>query len=54
MRGADALADFGGRETRGVLCSGFGDSIRMVTHYDVTRDDVGVALEALRQVLKEA
>ncbi len=35
----------------GVLCSGFGDSIRMVTHYDVSRDDIETALNALRQIL---
>ncbi len=39
------------RETHGVLCSGFGSSIRMVTHYDVSREDVGVALGALREVV---
>ena len=42
------------RDSHGVLCSGFGSSIRMVTHYDVSRDDVEVALNALRQGLKEA
>ena len=42
------------KEGHGVLCSGFGDSIRMVTHYDVSRDDVEAALEALRRVLKES
>ncbi len=42
------------RASHGVLCSGFGDSIRMVTHYDVAREDVDVALKALRQVLKES
>src|SRR5215207_1318830 len=41
------------RTSHGVLCSGFGDSIRMVTHYDVTREDIDIALDALRQVLKE-
>lgn len=35
----------------GVLASGFGSSIRMVTHYDVTRADVESALNALRSVL---
>jgi threonine aldolase len=39
------------RESHGVLCSGFGDSIRMVTHYDVSRDDIEAALEALRKVV---
>ena len=37
----------------GVLASGFGTSIRMVTHYDVSRDDVEAALAALRSVLDE-
>ncbi len=36
---------------RGVLASGFGTSIRMVTHYDVSRDDIETALGALRQIL---
>jgi threonine aldolase len=40
------------RVSHGVLCSDFGDSIRMVTHYDVTRAEVEVALDALRQVIK--
>ncbi|HEX8284086.1 MAG TPA: GntG family PLP-dependent aldolase [Pyrinomonadaceae bacterium] len=39
------------RERRGVLCSGFGSSIRMVTHYDVSRADVDAALGALREVV---
>ncbi|HEX7957809.1 MAG TPA: GntG family PLP-dependent aldolase [Pyrinomonadaceae bacterium] len=39
------------RDAHGVLCSGFGDSIRMVTHYDVTREDIEVALGALREVV---
>ena len=36
----------------GVLASGFGSSIRMVTHYDVTRRDVEMALSELRTVLR--
>ena len=40
-----------GREDRGVLASGFGSSIRMVTHYDVSRADIETALQALREVL---
>jgi threonine aldolase len=36
---------------RGVLASGFGSSIRMVTHYDVSRDDIEVALRELRSVV---
>jgi len=36
---------------RGVLASGFGSAIRMVTHYDVSRADVETALRELRAVL---
>ncbi|HEY9284640.1 MAG TPA: GntG family PLP-dependent aldolase [Pyrinomonadaceae bacterium] len=39
---------------RGVLASGFGDSIRMVTHYDVSREDIDRALAALREVIKSS
>ncbi len=39
---------------RNVLASGFGDSIRMVTHYDVTRDDIERALIALKEVMRES
>lgn len=39
------------QEDRGVLASGFGTSIRMVTHYDVTRADIETALNALRDVV---
>ena len=39
------------REGRGVLCSGFGDSIRMVTHYDVSRADIETALEGMKEVV---
>jgi len=39
------------RASHGVLCTAFGDTIRMVTHYDVSRDDVEVALGALREVV---
>ena len=35
----------------GVLASGFGSSIRMVTHYDVSRSDIEKALQELRAVL---
>jgi threonine aldolase len=38
-------------QTRGVLASGFGSSIRMVTHYDVSGEDVDEALRTLRSVL---
>ena len=37
----------------GVLAHGFGSGIRMVTHYDVSRDDIERALEALRKVSSE-
>jgi threonine aldolase len=36
---------------RGVLASGFGSSIRMVTHYDVSRAGIHVALEAISAIL---
>src|SRR5438034_3613549 len=36
---------------RGVLGSGFGSSIRMVTHYDVSRADIEKALRELRSAL---
>jgi threonine aldolase len=34
-----------------VLASGFGSSIRMVTHYDVSSEDIDTALKALRAIL---
>jgi threonine aldolase len=40
-------------KTRGVLASGFGNSIRMVTHYDVSRKNVETALDALRAVIEK-
>ena len=36
---------------RGVLAGGFGSSIRMVTHYDVSRADIETALRELRSLL---
>jgi len=36
---------------RGVLASGFGSSIRMVTHYDVSRADIETAVREIRNVL---
>ena len=36
---------------RGVLASGFGTSIRMVTHYDVSRENIETALRALDSVV---
>ena len=41
------------RTRHGVLASGFGPSIRMVTHYDVSRADIEAALDALRKVIQE-
>jgi threonine aldolase len=38
---------------RGVLASGFGMAIRMVTHYDVSRDGIERALTALREVIEK-
>lgn len=40
-------------QERSVLASGFGTSIRMVTHYDVSRDGIERALVALREVIRE-
>jgi threonine aldolase len=36
---------------RGVLAAGFGSSIRMVTHYDVSRGDIEKALLKLKEVI---
>jgi threonine aldolase len=38
---------------RDVLASGFGSSIRMVTHYDVARADIETTLRELRAVLND-
>jgi threonine aldolase len=38
-------------QTKGVLASGFGSSIRMVTHYDVSRAGIDTAIAALSDVL---
>jgi threonine aldolase len=40
-------------QTHGVLASGFGSSIRMVTHYDVSNADIDIAIDALRDALPE-
>ncbi len=40
-------------QERGILASGFGASIRMVTHYDVSRADIERAVAALREVIEE-
>ena len=39
--------------TRGILAIGFGTSIRMVTHCDVTASDIDTAVESMRAVLNE-
>ena len=39
------------QHTHNVLASGFGPSIRMVTHYDVSTADIDKAVKALREVL---
>lgn len=38
-------------EERGILASGFGASIRMVTHYDVSRADIETALREMRTII---
>jgi threonine aldolase len=38
-------------QARNVLASGFGSSIRMVTHYDVSSRDIDTALKELRAIL---
>jgi len=40
-------------QQRGVLASGFGSAIRMVTHYDVSSGDIDTALKELRSVVSE-
>jgi threonine aldolase len=47
---ADAICDQ--LRAHNVLASGFGTSIRMVTHFDVSRADIDTALNAMRAVLK--
>ena len=37
----------------GILASPFGNSIRMVTHYDVSREDIEKTLQAFKEILKE-
>src|SRR5260370_23925545 len=37
----------------GVLAAGFGSSIRMVTHYDVSRSDIETALLKLKEVIAQ-
>jgi threonine aldolase len=38
-------------QQKGVLASGFGQSIRMVTHYDVSREQIDVALKGMKEVI---
>jgi threonine aldolase len=38
-------------KTDGILAIGFGNFIRMVTHYDVSRDDIETTLTALENIL---
>jgi threonine aldolase len=37
---------------RGILASPFGNSIRMVTHYDVSSEDIETSLKALSEIIK--
>jgi threonine aldolase len=39
---------------KGVLANGVAGRMRMVTHYDVSREDCEHAVAAMRQVLEEA
>ncbi|MDX6268948.1 MAG: threonine aldolase [Acidobacteriota bacterium] len=41
------------QHAHGVLASGFGTSIRMVTHYDISTADIDAAVLALGEVLRE-
>ncbi|MDQ4123924.1 MAG: aminotransferase class V-fold PLP-dependent enzyme [Acidobacteriota bacterium] len=41
-----------GLKTRGVLASGFDNSVRMVTHYHISRENIETALIALRSVIE--
>jgi len=36
---------------RGILAIGFGSAIRMVTHYDVSRDDIEATLAAMQEIV---
>lgn len=38
---------------KGILASGFGSAIRMVTHYDVSRENIETALAALNSILNQ-
>ena len=37
---------------QGILASPFGNSIRMVTHYDVSKEDIQTTLEALQKIIQ--
>jgi threonine aldolase len=38
-------------QERGILASGFGSSIRMVTHYDVARSDIETTRREMRKII---
>ncbi len=38
---------------RGILAIGFGKFIRMVTHYDVSREDIETTLKVMEEILQE-
>lgn len=40
-----------GLKTHGVLAGNFGNAIRMVTHFDVTTDEIGRTISAMQQVV---
>ena len=50
-RGIDGSALQAGLRERGVLCSGTPDRIRMVTHLDVSAEQIDEAIEATREVV---
>jgi threonine aldolase len=50
--GVDAAEICDRMKDQGVLASGFGSSIRMVTHYDVSMADIERALDVFRSVLR--
>lgn len=49
MRAADEIC--ARLKERGVLASGFGNAIRMVTHFDISRADIETALRELKNVI---
>ena len=48
MSGASIVSELA---ERGILAIGFGDVIRMVTHYDVSPEDIETAVAALAEIL---